>query len=176
MFAPPSPIPFAEFCQLQPQRLEVALFTSTTYKIYVSLYLHAQNINTAECLIDKGISPNLINRSFLHLTWVLSIKRRDLLKPWSANKHPLRSEDVILQHLQIDNLRIECGLKSLKTLRSTLYCVISRALLVRLLCVVRCSSIEYNIFETNEVDLALNTGQDHVHCVLEGSGCVSKSE
>lgn len=97
---------FAEICRLQSPRTEVALFTRKNYKKNVSVGLHVQSINTVKFNIYTGASPILIDESFVHPPWALRVKHRDFPNLRSANQQPIKSEGVILLHLQIGDLRI----------------------------------------------------------------------
>lgn len=106
----------ADICQLHLHRTEQALFTSTNYKAYVSVGLHAQSVNKVKCLIDMGAVPNVIKKSFVNQNWVPRVKRRGFLKLRSANKQSIRSERDILLLLQIGDLRIYLWFKVVKDL------------------------------------------------------------
>lgn len=65
--------------------------------------LYAQGMNKVACLIDTGAGPILINKSFVHPTWAPCFKHQDFIKLRSANKQPIRSEELILLYLRIGN-------------------------------------------------------------------------
>lgn len=104
MLAPAFPVPYAELFQLQPQRMKVALFTSTKYKTNARVGLHTQCINMAKSFVDSGAGPNLSHKLFVHPTWEPHAKRQDSTTLSCANKQPTRSEQVIMLRLQIDNI------------------------------------------------------------------------
>lgn len=82
------------------------MFTSTNYKICVSVGLNVQSINKIEYLIDMGTDPNMINKSVVNQTWAPRVKSWKFLKHRSANKQPTRSEEVLMSILQTGQLPI----------------------------------------------------------------------
>lgn len=73
--APLSPVPYPEIFKQHLQRTEVALITSTNYKTYGSVGLREQSMKKVKFLIETSAGPNLINNSFVRLTWAFLVKR-----------------------------------------------------------------------------------------------------
>lgn len=94
---------------------EVALFVSFSYKSNVRVGVRSQDMTHAKCVIDTSTGLNLVSESFLHFTWTSNIKHHNYLMFGSASRQPVISDEVILLHMQICNLRIRVWFKMLTT-------------------------------------------------------------
>lgn len=86
---------------------EVALLAAANYKVHATVGANPQAIASVKCLTETGAGPNLVNKSFLHSTWMGRIERQHFLKMRSANRQPTSLGELIMFHLRIGDVRIQ---------------------------------------------------------------------
>lgn len=69
-----SNIPFEKVCQILELCGEVAQFATANYKDNLAIEANLQAMTPVKRLIKTGAGPQLVNRSFQHLTWINRIR------------------------------------------------------------------------------------------------------
>lgn len=100
-------MPHAEEFQLSIGNEEIVLFATANYKTYTTIGTSPLAMTPVTCIVDTGTGFILIEKSFLHPTWMSRIKRRRFLKMRSANLQSIRTEEVIILHISIGVLCIQ---------------------------------------------------------------------